>query len=108
MTELTRRERRLREFTEVMTVPAPDDASPAIADGLIDFVFGEVWTRGVLSRRDRRFVTLACVAAADAPAPLEQHVYAALNSNDLRIDEMQEAVLHSRCTPGGRRPRSSA
>jgi 4-carboxymuconolactone decarboxylase len=94
MTRLTRRERGLRAFAEVMTVPAPDDASPAIADGLIDFVFGEVWTRGVLSRRDRRFVTLACVAAADAPAPLEQHVYAALNSNDLSIDEMQEAVLH--------------
>ncbi|OCB41420.1 hypothetical protein A9X02_16165 [Mycobacterium malmoense] len=59
-----RRERGLRAFAEVMTVDAPADSSPAIADGLIDFVFAEVWTRPGLSRRDRRFVTLACVAGA--------------------------------------------
>lgn len=89
-----RRERGLREFAEVMTVPPPDDTSPAIANGLIDFVFAEIWTRPNLSRRDRRFVTLACVAGADATAALEQHVYAALRSKDLTIAEMREAVLH--------------
>ncbi|OBG68260.1 carboxymuconolactone decarboxylase [Mycobacterium sp. E3339] len=89
-----RRERGLRTFAEVMTVEAPTDASPAIADGLIDFVFAEVWTRPGLSRRDRRFVTLACVAGADAAPALEQHVYAALNSGDVTISEMREAVLH--------------
>ncbi len=89
-----RRERGMRAFAEVMTVDAPADSSPAIADGLIDFVFAEVWTRPGLSRRDRRFVTLACVAGADATPALEQHVYAALNSGDLTITEMREAVLH--------------
>jgi 4-carboxymuconolactone decarboxylase len=83
-----------RVFEEVMTVPAPADSTPATADGLLDFVFAQVWTRPGLSRRDRRFVTLACVAAADAPKPLEQHVYAALNSGDISITEMREAVLH--------------
>jgi 4-carboxymuconolactone decarboxylase len=77
-----------------MTVPPPTDASPAIADGLIDFVFAEIWTRPGLSRRDRRFITLACVAAADAVPPLEQHVYAALNSGDISLVEIREAVLH--------------
>jgi 4-carboxymuconolactone decarboxylase len=76
-----------------MTFDAPDARSP-FADGLIDFVFGEVWSRPGLSRRDRRFVTLACVAAADAVTPLEQQVYAALNSGDLTITEMRETVLH--------------
>lgn len=89
----TRRERGIQQFTDVMTVDPPDDASPT-ANGLIDFVFGEVWSRPTLSRRDRRFVTLACVAAADATKPLEDHVYAALNSGDLSITEMREAVLH--------------
>ncbi|OMC56839.1 carboxymuconolactone decarboxylase [Mycobacterium sp. IS-836] len=92
--ESHRRERGCREFAEVMTVDAPDDTSPAIADGLIDFVFAEVWSRPGLSRRDRRFVTLACVAGADVTSVLEQHVYAALRSGDLTITEMREAVLH--------------
>ncbi|WP_432246370.1 carboxymuconolactone decarboxylase family protein [Mycolicibacterium sp. ELW1] len=88
-----RRERGRRAFAEVMTFAAPQDDTPA-ATGLIDFVYGEVWRRPGLSRRDRRFVTLACVAAADAEAPLRDHVYAALNSGDVSITEMREAVLH--------------
>ncbi|KDE98420.1 carboxymuconolactone decarboxylase [Mycolicibacterium aromaticivorans JS19b1 = JCM 16368] len=88
-----RRERGRRVFADVMTFAAPQDDSPA-ATGLIDFVYGEVWSRPALSRRDRRFVTLACVAAADAEAPLRDHVYAALNSGDVLITEMREAVLH--------------
>lgn len=90
----TRRERGLRQYTQVMTTAPPADPSPVIAAGLIDFVFAEIWSRPTLSRRDRRFVTLACVAAADATQPLEQHVYAALNSGDISITEMRETVLH--------------
>src|SRR5690606_5379329 len=82
-----------RAFAEVMTFPAPDDPGPAAA-AMLDYVFADVWQRPVLSRRDRRFVTLACVAAADADGPLRDHVYAALNSGDLTIVEMREAVLH--------------
>lgn len=89
-----RSQRGRREFTEVMTFPPPDESSTATATGLIDFVFAEVWSRPGLSRRDRRFVTLPCVAAADAQEPLDQHVYAALNSGDLTIAEMRETVLH--------------
>jgi 4-carboxymuconolactone decarboxylase len=92
--DTTRRERGLRQYAEVMTIAPPVDPSPVIAEGLIDFVFAEIWSRPRLSRRDRRFVTLACVAAADAVQPLEQHVYAALNSGDIAIAEMRETVLH--------------
>jgi 4-carboxymuconolactone decarboxylase len=92
--DTTRRERGMSQYAEVMTVEPPEDGSPAFANGLIDFVFAEVWTRPTLSRRDRRFVTLACVAAADAITPLEEHVYAALSSGDISITEMRETVLH--------------
>jgi 4-carboxymuconolactone decarboxylase len=92
--DTTRRERGMRQYAEVMTVDPPRDASSAFACGLIDFVFAEVWSRPTLSRRDRRFVTLACVAAADAITPLEEHVYAALSSGDISITEMRETVLH--------------
>lgn len=89
-----RRERGLHEFAEVMAVDPPTDTSPVIANGLIEFVFAEVWTRPGMSRRDRRFVTLACVAGADATSALEQHVYAALSLGDLTITEIRETVLH--------------
>lgn len=91
--ETDRTARGRRTFAEVMTVAAPGDTTPATAN-LIDFVFAEIWSRPVLSRRDRRFVTLPCVAAADAEQALIDHVYAALNSGDITITEMQETVLH--------------
>ncbi|WP_319447973.1 MULTISPECIES: carboxymuconolactone decarboxylase family protein [unclassified Mycobacterium] len=91
--ETERTERGRRTFAEVMTFAAPADHTPVTAN-LIDFVFAEVWQRPTLTRRDRRFVTLACVAAADADAPLRDHVYAALNSGDVSITEMRETVLH--------------
>jgi 4-carboxymuconolactone decarboxylase len=84
-----------RTFAEVMTFEPPADASPVMSHGLIDFVFAEIWTRPGLSRRDRRFVTIPCVAAADAEGSIVDHVYAALNSGDVTITEMRELVLHS-------------
>ena len=88
-----RTERGRRTFAEVMTFPVSDDTTPATAN-LIDFVFAEIWSRPALSRRDRRLITLPCVADADAEQPLRDHVYAALNSGDVTITEMREAVLH--------------
>ncbi|MFI7671736.1 carboxymuconolactone decarboxylase family protein [Nocardia sp. NPDC049526] len=92
--DLARSERGKREFAGVMTFPAPDDSSPTIANGLVDFVFAEIWTRPGLTRRERRFITLSCVADADAEQPIVDHVYAALNSGDITITEIREAVLH--------------
>ena len=79
-----RLERGRQAIAEVMTFPAPADTAPSTTS-MLDFVFAEVWQRPGLSRRDRRFVTLACVADADAEAPLRDHVYAALNSGDVSI-----------------------
>lgn len=93
LTEIGRLERGRQAFAEVMTFPAPVDSTPATA-AMLKFVFADVWQRPVLTRRDRRFITLACVAAADAEVPLRDHVYAALNSGDVTITEMQETVLH--------------
>jgi 4-carboxymuconolactone decarboxylase len=86
-------ERSRQAFADVMTFPAPGDVTPTTVS-MLDFVFGDVWQRPGLTRRERRFVTLPCVAAADAEMPLHDHVYAALNSGDVTITEMQETVLH--------------
>ena len=58
-----------------------------------DHVIGEVWTRPVLSLRDRRLVSLACVSSAAAPVALETHVHAAFATGDIALDEMLEVVL---------------
>src|SRR6476620_2028194 len=76
-----------------MTSESPDPMGAYIETGVIGFVFGEMWRRGVLSARDRRFITLACVGAAGAAMPIEQHVWAALNSDDLTYAEFDEFVL---------------
>jgi 4-carboxymuconolactone decarboxylase len=81
-------------YREVMTVPYTGAGSPLEEAMLLDVVFADIWSRPGLSRRNRRLVTLACVGAADTVGPIEAHVYAAMNSGDLTLDEMQEFVLH--------------
>ena len=53
-----------------------------------------MWRRGVLTPRDRRWITLTCVGAAGAITPIETHVYAALKSGDISYSEFDEFVLH--------------
>lgn len=95
-----------RRYREVMVSDAPPPMTPYLARGVVDSVFGELWDRPGLSRRDRRFITLACVAAAAVEVPVEQHVYAAMASGDLSREEMQEVVLHFAYYAGW--PRASA
>ena len=79
-------------YRDVMTAD-PDPAMSPFAQASQDFVFGQIWSRPGLSRRDRRWVTLACVAGADTVGPMNDHVYAALNSDDMTLAEMLEFVL---------------
>ena len=95
-----------RRYREVMVSDAPPPMTPYLAQGVVDSVFGELWDRSGLSRRDRRWVTLACVGAAAVETPIEQHVYAALASGDISREEMQEFILHFAYYAGW--PRASA
>ena len=82
------------EYERIMTTPSPDPSSAYIDVGVIGFVFGEMWRRGVLTARDRRLITLACLGSTDAGFPIETHVWAALNSGDINAEEFDEFVLH--------------
>lgn len=82
------------EYERIMTTPSPEPMGAYLEAGVIGYVFGEMWRRGVLTARDRRFITLACVGAAGAITPIETHVWAALNSDDLTYAEFDEFVLH--------------
>ena len=76
-----------------MRSPAPPSISAYIDAGVIGFVFGEMWRRGVLTPRDRRWITLSCVGMADADTPMETHTYAALKSGEVTKDEVDEFLL---------------
>jgi 4-carboxymuconolactone decarboxylase len=81
------------QYEHIMTTPAPPAMGAYIDAGVIGFVFGEMWRRGVLTPRDRRWITLACVGVAGAPIPMETHTYAALKSGDVTNEEIDEFLL---------------
>ena len=95
-----------RRYREVMASDAPPPLTPYLDKGVVDSVFGELWDRPGLSRRDRRWITLACVGAAAVDEPIQQHVHAALASGDVTREELQEFVLHFAYYAGW--PRASA
>jgi 4-carboxymuconolactone decarboxylase len=83
-----------RVYEAVNTKPGPDTSFAYYDAGVVGFVFGEMWPRPGLSRQDRRWVTLACVAAAGVVVPIQTHIYGALNSGDCTVEEMDEFGLH--------------
>jgi len=81
-------------YLDVMTTPGPGPQYVYYDAGVVGFVFGEMWSRPGLTRKERRWVTLSCVGAADATVPIESHVYAAMKSGDCTLEEMDEFTLH--------------
>lgn len=90
-------EQRLAEgtanFTEVMIFPPPPPVTPYFEDGILNFVFGEMWMRPGLDQRARRWVTMVGVSNSASSTPIRTHTYAALKSGNATMEEMQEFVL---------------
>jgi 4-carboxymuconolactone decarboxylase len=96
----------MAEYEHVMCTPAPAPISAYADAGVTGFVFGEMWRRGVLTPRDRRWITLACVGMAGAALPMETHTYAALKSGEVTKEEIDEFLLFFATQVGW--PRGSA
>jgi 4-carboxymuconolactone decarboxylase len=92
-----------QEFRDVNLVPAPPGDTPYQHAGILNFVFGHVWQRPKLARRDRRFVTVACVGVDEAPIPISSHVGSALKSGDISKQEMDELIVQFRAYDTDRR-----
>jgi 4-carboxymuconolactone decarboxylase len=72
---------------------------PAVDDGGFiqltrDHVFGAIWSRGELSVRDRRLISLTCTALNPSGPALALHVEKALESGDLTPDQIDEWIVH--------------
>jgi 4-carboxymuconolactone decarboxylase len=72
---------------------------PAVDDGGFieltrDHVFGTIWSRGELSIRDRRLISLTCTALNPSGPALALHVEKALESGDLTPAQVDEWIVH--------------
>ena len=94
MDDPERRARGEAAYREVMGNEPPPPIDPYTAQGVLDTVFSELWTRPGLTRKERRLITLACVGASASPVAIEAHLRGALDSGDLSLEEMQEFILH--------------
>lgn len=84
----------IKSFEDVNLIQAPSQDSPYFHAGILNFVFGHLWLRPGLTRRERRLITIPCVGVGDAIGPIWSHVTSALGSGDVTYDEMQEIILH--------------
>ena len=89
----SRRERGQRLFREV-TTGEPVEPDDAYMQFTMDAVFGDVWSRPGLTRKERRWITLTCVGISGAPGAMKYHIEAALRSGDIAPDEMIEWCVH--------------
>ena len=69
------------------------DIAPKLADLTDSVLFGDVWARQQLSRRDRSLVTVSALVAMNRPEQLRSHL-ALARQNGLTEEELVEAITH--------------
>jgi len=67
--------------------------APALADLTDRVLFGEVWERAELSKRDRSLVTVAALVAMNRPDQLRFHLGNAVQ-NGVKQEELIELITH--------------
>lgn len=94
---MTRSERRERGLEMIAEVYAGDVVTPpegyAFTDIMLEQLFAEVWSRDVLSIRDRRILLLGIIAEKGETAIFGLQVKAALKRGELTPDELREFLL---------------
>ena len=91
MSDAERRKRGLNKMEDVMgfAMEPPD----LFTSFTVDAVFGDVWTRPGLSRKERRWISLTLAAASGTPAAYVSHLRAALTSGDITREEIDEWLV---------------
>jgi 4-carboxymuconolactone decarboxylase len=69
------------------------DIAPALADYTDTVLFGDVWERPGLSKRDRSLITVATLVALYRANELPNHLKRALD-NGVTKDELIELITH--------------
>jgi 4-carboxymuconolactone decarboxylase len=63
-----------------------------VLDGL-QLLFGDIWERPGLAKRDRSLITVAALIAQSRPDQLTAHMRIAI-TNGVTVDELVEAITH--------------
>jgi len=66
---------------------------PALVDYTNDVVYGDLWERPGLSKRDRGLITLTALIATYRPEQLESHLTRAIG-NGVTREEITEVITH--------------
>jgi 4-carboxymuconolactone decarboxylase len=70
-----------------------------IGRSIIEFVYGDLYTRPVLSDRDRELGAVVALVALGRSSQLPQHLRAALKAG-LTADELREVILQTATVAG--------
>jgi 4-carboxymuconolactone decarboxylase len=86
-------------YEKVLGKPAPSSGAEKPLSGLREIalrhLFGSIWSRGGLSLRDRRMLTIALLAAQGRSEQLRDHVRGArLGEDKLTEEEILEIMIH--------------
>lgn len=87
------RQRGAATFEQVMGFAPPQGDDPFL-NVTLEHLFARIWTRGQLSRRERRLITLTAVACLGHEPTLRLHLRAAQSSGDLSDADIDELILH--------------
>lgn len=80
-------------------MPAPStigqvrDVFPKLGELTDNVLFGDVWERKGLSKRDRSLITVAALTALNAPDQLKGHIWRALD-HGVTPGEIVEVITH--------------
>ena len=72
---------------------AMQEVAPRLAELSADVLFGDVWERPGLSKRDRSLITVAALTALYRTDQLRGHIRRALD-NGVTKDEIGEVITH--------------
>jgi len=67
--------------------------TPALVDYTNDVVYGDLWERKALSKRDRSLITVAALVATYRPEQLVSHLTRAID-NGVTQEEITEVITH--------------
>jgi len=74
-------------------VKAPPRGAMAFSDLMVENLFGEVWTRDVLSIRDRRLILLGVIGALGEKDTFAIQAKATLKNEELTPEQLREVVI---------------
>ena len=93
MENASKREQGLAMFEKVMRFKPPKLANDPFFDVTVEHLFADVWSRGELSLRERRLITLTVICCLGHEPTLKLHLGAAMKG-DLSDADIDELMLH--------------